>query len=134
MKTTLTYVADTKAFMDEVRERYPELIKYDEQGNEDGVSIRHLALRRNEQGNTLTYSLLTQKQYDMIVGDTLEDGTVIEPLTTIEVLGDYDAMFADAEAHEKYKSVYPYHVPLTYMDEDDVEQKYYMPKQLGVFA
>ncbi len=54
--------------------------------------------------------------------------------TMLEDLGDYETMFADEAKHAKYKSVYPYDVPVTYMDENNVEQSYNLPEKIGIFA
>lgn len=48
-------------------------------------------------------------------------------------LGTYEEMFADDVTHGLYKSVYPYDVPVTYIDEDGVEQSYDLPTKIGDF-
>ena len=122
MITRLTYVPDTIAFMAEVEALYPEYLTKDEDGNITGVSIVHTPLKKNENGS-LGYSIM-------------KDGMLeaIEVMTTVVNLGDYAEMFADEVKHDKYKSVYPYHIPLIYVDENDVEQTYTLPKKIGVFA
>ena len=114
---TITYVKDTKAFVEEVKKKFPEQV--DEDGN---VTLIHTPLVKNENGS-LAYSMLSAEQVEM--GEQLE---------TIVALGDYEEMFNNEEAHAIYKSVYPYDVPVTYIDEDGNEQEYYRPKKIGVFA
>ena len=43
-------------------------------------------------------------------------------------------MFADDAAHGLYKSVYAYDVPVTYADEEGIEQSFMLPEKIGVFA
>lgn len=52
----------------------------------------------------------------------------------LESLGSYDECFGNIEKDNKYKSVYPYDVPIKYADKDGVEQEYMRPKKIGVFA
>ena len=58
----------------------------------------------------------------------------LEALDTIVLLGTYEEIFADADKDSMYKSVYPYDVPITYVDEEGVEQSYLRPKKIGLFA
>ena len=51
--------------------------------------------------------------------------------TMLEDLGDYDEMFNDEVAHSKYKSVYPYDIPLYYTDDEGVSVEYYRPRKIG---
>ena len=57
----------------------------------------------------------------------------LEVFTMLEDLGDYDEMFANEDSHSKYKSVYPYDVPVVYTDEDGTEKEYMRPEKIGVF-
>jgi hypothetical protein len=52
----------------------------------------------------------------------------------LESLGWYDEIFADPEKDKKYKRVYPYDVPIKYIDEDGNDREYMRPKKIGVFA
>jgi len=53
--------------------------------------------------------------------------------TMLENLGTYDEIWADADKDAKYKSVYPYDVPVEYIDEDGVTQSHMLPKKIGNF-
>lgn len=58
----------------------------------------------------------------------------IDDYAMLTDLGNYEEMFADTARHDLYKSVYPYDVPVTYIDENDEEQSYTLPTKIGVFA
>ena len=58
----------------------------------------------------------------------------LDVYTMLEDLGDYDVMFADVNKHNLYKSVYPYDVPIEYLDENNLIQLYNLPKKIGSFA
>ena len=52
----------------------------------------------------------------------------------IESLGDYDNLTEGSMNLELYKSVYPYHIPIEYTDEDGTVRTYSRPFKIGVFA
>ena len=82
-------------------------------------------------GNTLTPIIFNGVKTLSLVRDNKLDLTKFPSLTN---LGTYEELFADDEAHELYKSVYPYDMPIVYMDEEDVEQSYLRSKKIGEFA
>lgn len=119
----LTYVKDATALVKEVAEKYPELIEKDEEGNVIGVTLFHTPVQKDSNGCTLAYTMTND--------NTLE---IINNLDSIENLGDYDEMEADADKRAKYLSVWDYETPTKYLDEDGIEQEYYKPKKIGTFA
>ena len=52
----------------------------------------------------------------------------------VEMLGDYSEVFSDPVKDAKYKSAYPYDVPIDYVDEEGKPQQYMRPKRIGEFA
>ena len=58
----------------------------------------------------------------------------LELFPSLQSLGDYEEMFADTVKHDLYKSVYSYHIPVEYVDEDGKTQSYKLPTKIGVFA
>jgi len=82
-------------------------------------------------GNTLTPIKYSGVKTLSLVRDNKLD---LDKFPSLTNLGTYEEMFSDDVAHGLYKSVYPYDVPVTYIDEDEIEQSYMMPKKIGVFA
>ena len=121
MNHVITYVTNTEDFLVELETIAPTYINRDEDGNVT-TAIQTTPIVKSENG-TLALSILTDDEIAFI-------GT----MTTIESLGTYEEMFANPEALAKYKSVYPYDVPIAYIDEDGVERSYMRPEKIGVFA
>lgn len=82
-------------------------------------------------GNTLTPIKYSGVKTLSLVRDNKLDLTNFPSLTN---LGTYEEMFANDVAHGLYKSVYHYDVPVTYIDNDGVEQSYNLPIKIGEFA
>jgi len=82
-------------------------------------------------GNTLTPIKNNGVKTLSLVRDNKLDLAKFSSLTN---LGTYEEMFADDVSHGLYKSVYAYDVPITYIDDNGVEQSYMMPQKIGVFA
>lgn len=82
-------------------------------------------------GNSITPIRYNGVKTVALVRDNKLDLELFPSLTD---LGTYDDVFADTTAHNLYKSVYDYTVPVTYTDEDGVEQTYELPNKIGVFA
>jgi len=141
MRTILTYMPDITDFMAEIEAKYPEYLIYAGVNAENGeieifnidkinnyinivkkINIIHTPLKKNGTAS-LGYSIVNTELL-----------AIIEDLITVENIGDYDEMFANEVAHEKYKSVYPYHMPQTYVDENGIEQTRNLPDKIGVFA
>jgi hypothetical protein len=119
MNYVITYCKDTKAFMDELPESYK--VK-DTDGTVVGWTIQTTPVVKNENGS-LAMSILTDDELAFI-------GT----LKSIKSLGTYDELFANDEALAIYKSVYPYDVPVSYVDMDGNTKEYYRPQKIGEFA
>ncbi len=115
MVDTILYCSDLEA----LRVMLEEDGYYDEESDTYTVNHTLTPIRYNE-NRTLSY-----------VRDCTLD---LDKYTMLENLGDYDVMFDDELAHEKYKSVYPYDVEKFYTDEDGTEVGYFMPEKIGVFA
>ena len=77
-------------------------------------------IKKNAQGASLSY--------------VMDNKLDLELFPSLQSLGDYDEMFADKNKHDLYKSVYPYHIPVEYVDEDGKTQSYELPSKIGVFA
>jgi hypothetical protein len=119
MNYVITYCKDTKVFMDELPESYK--VK-DADGNVIGWAIQTTPVIKNENGS-LALSILTDN-----------DLAFIKTMKSIQSLGTYDELFADKEALAIYKSVYPYDVPVSYVDMDGTTKEYFRPQKIGEFA
>jgi hypothetical protein len=119
MNYVITYCKDTKAFMDELPDSYK--IK-DMDGVVTGWSIQTTPVIKNENGS-LAMSILTDEELAFI-------GT----MKSIRSLGTHEELFANDEALALYKSVYPYDVPLSYVDMDGTTKQYFRPQKIGEFA
>ena len=58
----------------------------------------------------------------------------LDDFSSLQSLGTYEEMFANVASHDLYKSVYPYHIPISYLDENNLIVEYYLPQRLGEFA
>lgn len=119
MKDLVTYCTDSTLLVQEVGVKFPEMLTEDMK-----FSVNKIPTRRSATGETLC----------LVRCMSTEEETDLRSLTTLEVLGTYDEVFADPFLDAKYKSVYPYDVAITYLDEDGVEHSYMRPKMIGVFA
>lgn len=108
--------------MTELEEIAQSYINIDEETGKKSSRVFTTPVVKNEAGS-LALSMLTS-----------EELAILDGMTTIESLGTYEEMFADEEAHNRYKSVYPYHIPIEYVDEEGVTQSYMRPKKIGEFA
>lgn len=122
MNKVITHVQDTQAFLTELEALAPSYVYVDEQTNEKRWTIQHTPIVKNENG-TLALSMLTDDEL-----------LFIEQMTTIKSLGIYEELFADEASLALYKSVYPFDVPIEYVDEDNVTQSYLRPQKIGEFA
>jgi hypothetical protein len=119
MNYVITYCKDTKAFMDELPESYKVKDAHD---NVIGWTIQTTPVIKNENGS-LAMSVLTDEELAFV-------GT----LKSMRPLGTYDELFANEEALALYKSVYPYDVPISYVDMDGITKEYFRPKKIGELA
>jgi len=119
MKDLVTYCADSTALVQEVGEKFPELLT-----EEFDFSVTKIP----------TYKCATGETVCLVRCIDADDETKLRSLTTLEVLGTYDEVFADPLLDAKYKSVYPYDVPVTYTDDEGVEKSYTRPNRIGAFA
>ena len=118
----ITYCKDTKLFMDELESLAPSYIITDEETGKKSWTIQTTPIVKSENG-TLAMSILTNDEL-----------VFISSMATIKNLGTYDELFANEEAHALYKSVYPYDVPLSYVDEEGNTIEYFRPQKIGEFA
>lgn len=121
MRHIITYIQDTQAFITELLSKYPKYVITNENGSYTYV-LDHTPTIRNEHGSlALTIT-------------SAEDETIIDSMVYIENLGTYEELFANPDALSKYKLVYPYDVPLTYINEDGTVVEYTRPEKMVVFA
>jgi hypothetical protein len=119
MNYVITYCKDTKAFMDELPESYKVR---DVDGNVVGWTIQTTPVIKNENGS-LAMSVFTDDEL-----------AFVSTLKSMRSLGTYDELFANEEALALYKSVYPYDVPVHYVDMDGTTKEYFRPRKIGEFA
>lgn len=105
--------------LDALKEKLKKDGYYDEELKRYIVPYFPLPIRKN--GNT---SLTLAKKF------TLD----LDEYQMLEDLGTYEDMLADDAKHAKYKSVYPYDVPIEYTDENGDKQTYMRPFKIGEFA
>lgn len=130
----ITYVKDVPAFMAELEQVAPDYITINIDTGEKRCTIQTTPIVKSPNG-TLAMSILTD-----------EELAIVGAMATVRSLGTYDELFSVEDPNneyapapagtdlEVYQSVYPYHIPLTYTDEDGVTVEYYRPKKIGEFA
>lgn len=118
----ITHAQDTQAFIAELEALAPTYVITDEETNDKRWTINHTPIVKNENGS-LALSILTNDEL-----------IFIDQMTTMQSLGTYDELFLNDTNHAIYKSVYPYGVPIEYIDEDGVTQSYLRPQRIGEFA
>ena len=92
----MTYCEDTKALVQEVKEKHPDKIYIDEETGDAHFTITKTPTKRN--GNkTLTLCRVTD-----------EELAILNDLNSLTVLGTYDEIFADPDKLALYKSVWEY--------------------------
>lgn len=119
MNYVITYCKDTKAFMDELPDSYKAK---DMDGVVTGWTIQTSPVVKNENGS-LAMSILTDEELEFV-----------KTMKSIQSLGTYDELFANDEALTIYKSVYPYDIPVSYVDMDGTTKEYFRPQKIGEFA
>jgi hypothetical protein len=119
MNYVITYCKDTAAFMDELPDSYKTK---DMDGVITGWTIQTTPIIKNDNGS-LAMSILSDAELAFM--DTMK---------SIQSLGTYDELFANESSHTLYKSVYPYDVPISYVDIDGTTQEYFRPQKIGAFA
>jgi len=118
----ITFVKDSQEFINELEQMAPSYVITDEEIDKKSWTIQHTPVVKNENGS-LAMSILSDDEL-----------VFIQSMTTIESLGTYEELFANEEAHALYKSVYPYDVPLSYVDEEGTTIEYFRPQKIGEFA
>lgn len=90
----------------------------------------------DEEGNYTHGNTLTPIKYSGVKTLSLvrDNKLNLDKFPSLTNLGTYEIMFANDVAHSLYKSVYDYTIPVTYLDEDGVEQTYNLPTRIGEFA
>lgn len=82
-------------------------------------------------GNTLTPIIYNGVKTLALVRNNKLDLELFPSLTN---LGTYEELFADEASLALYKSVYPFDVPIEYVDDDNVTQSYFRPQKIGEFS
>lgn len=118
----ITHVTSIEAFMAELETVAPHYVIIDEHTGAKSWTIQTTPIVKSPNG-TLAMSILTDDELAFVA-----------TMTTIRSLGTYEELFADDTAHATYKSVYPYDVPMTYVDENGSTVEYYLPQKIGEFA
>lgn len=130
----ITYVTDVAQFIAELEAKASCYITTDEHTGKKSWTIETTPIVKSPNG-TLAMSILSN-----------EELTFVGTMTTIRSLGTYTDLFSVEDPNnefapapagtdlEVYQSVYPYHIPLTYTDENWVTVEYYLPKKIGEFA
>lgn len=108
--------------MVELEQIAPNYIAKDMDGNITGWTIQTTPVIKSPNG-TLALSVLSDQELSFM-----------KTMTTIQSLGTYDELFANASNLAIYKSVYPYDVPVTYLDMNGGTQSYMLPERIGEFA
>lgn len=98
MKQVLTYTADTTALLAEVEEKYPRLVTTNEDGSKN-IRFHKLNTSRRNGELTLNVVILTNGMAE-----------VLDSLTTLQVMGTYEEVFADETLTALYKTVHDFTV------------------------
>ena len=122
MNHVITHVVNAVAFIAELEALAPSYVITDVDSGIKSWTIQHTPLVKNENGS-LALSILNDEELMFING-----------MTTITNLGTYEELFANEASHSLYKSVYPYDVPLSYVDDNGVDVEYFRPTKIGEFA
>ena len=80
--------------------------------------------------NTMTPIVYNGVKSISLVRDNKLD---LELFPSLTLLGTYDEIFANPTLDAIYKSVYPYDVPIEYIDDEGNPQSYMRPQKIGVF-
>jgi hypothetical protein len=118
----ITFVKDSQEFIAELEQMAPSYVITDEETGKKSWTIQTTPVVKNENGS-LAMCILSDDEL-----------VFIDSMTTIKSLGTYEELFANEEAHSLYKSVYPYDVALSYVDEDGTTKEYFRPQKIGEFA
>jgi len=121
MNYLITYVPNIEAFLDELEALAPTYVYIDDEGNRK-CNIATTPIVHSGYG-TLAMSILTDENVEFI-----------GLMSTIDILGTYEEIWADEEKHNLYRLVYPYDVPIAAVDADGNPTEYYRPKKIGEFA
>ncbi len=126
MKDEILYCSD----LTQLKQEFKDAGMYDEENMTYTHGNYLTPIKVNATGQTLA----------LVKGNKLEEFDTngvslgMPEFPSLQSLGTYEEMFANPDRLALYKSVYPYDIPLTYMDDDDVEQSYFRPKKIGEFA
>lgn len=115
----VTYCPDTEALLVEVAEKFPELLFQNEDGTSSFLITKTPTVRKGKE----TLSLVRVDNLD-----------VLNQLNTLQVLGDYNTVFADKAKKKIYNKIYPIPSPVTYTDSQGNEQTYTPDPRFGVFS
>jgi hypothetical protein len=119
MNYVITYCKDTVAFMNELPDSYKTK---DIDGVVTGWTIQTTPVVKSENGS-LAMSILSDDELAFM-------GT----MKSIQSLGTYEELFVNEASHALYKSVYPYDVPISYVDMDGTTKEHLKPQKIGEFA
>jgi len=108
--------------MKELEQLAPRYLSRDMEGMITGCSIQTTPTVKNANGS-LAMSILTDDEL-----------LFISSMTTIKSLGTYEELENNPESLALYKSVHPYDVPLSYVDENGTTKEYFRPQKIGEFA
>ena len=118
-KDVVTYVEDVSIFVIEITEKFPERL------SEDGkFLVTKIPTVKHTSGT---------KSLCLVRCMTEQELTDLSSLTSLEVLGTYDEVFADPIKLAKYDSIYD-RTPYTYTDEEGNGYEVTPPDYIGVFA
>jgi hypothetical protein len=119
MIDVITYCPDPSLLVAEVAEKLPHYLTEDGEFCVDKVPVVHTS------NGTATLCLVRCRDEEEI--------QLLSSLSSLEVLGTYDQVFADPALTAKYDSVYN-RSPKTYTDEEGNEYTVTPPNRIGEFA
>lgn len=121
MNYVITWVKNVDEFIAELETMAPSYITTDEDGKKS-CTIQTTPIVKSANG-TLAMSILTDDELAFIA-----------TMTTMKSLGTYEELFSNPDSLALYKSVYPYDIPLSYVDEEGNTVEYMRPFKIGEFA
>jgi len=122
MQDILVFCPDTGALVTELLEKYPERLLI----NDEALENPQFIIDKTPTVRSGAETLALVRADDVVLA-------MLEALDTVTVLGTYDEVWADPALKAVYDRVYP-RTPVTWIDEDGIEQTHTPPEKIGVFA
>ncbi len=127
MQDVITYSDDTQALLDEVADKFPEYLITDEDTGERSI----VPLTKTPTKRSGDETLVVCRHFPEELSNL--DHLKVIGYVSVTAPHQYEPAFTVEGGEEIYERIYPT-APVTYVDEDGIEQTYTPPKMFGVIA